>query len=113
MSTLESYRYRALDESGNKISGTEKAASVSAAHLMLLQRGLQPIDVKEHKSILKFEITKKTVTRKEIMHFSRQLSVFVEAGIPIMEALELISEETTDKLFKKRPPQHGRRAPGG
>ena len=34
------------------------------------------------------------------MHFSRQLSVFVKAGIPIMEALEVISEETTDKLLK-------------
>ena len=101
MSTLESYRYSALDESGKKVSGTEKAASASAAHLMLIQRGLQPIDVKEHKSILKFEITKKKVSRKEIMHFSRQLSVFVEAGIPIMEALELISEETTDKLLKR------------
>ena len=101
MSTLESYRYNALDESGKKVSGTEKAASVSAAHLMLIQRGLQPIDVKEHRSILKFEITKKTVKRKEIMHFSRQLSVFIEAGIPIMEALEVIAEETTDKLLKK------------
>ena len=101
MTTLESYRYSALDESGNKVSGTEKAPSASAAHLMLIQRGLQPIDVKEHKSVLKFEITKKTVSRKEIMHFSRQLSVFVEAGIPIMEALEVISEETTDKLLKK------------
>ena len=101
MTTLESYRYDALDENGNKVSGTEKAASVSAAHLMLIHRGLQPIDVKAHKSILKFEITKKTVSRKEIMHFSRQMSVFVEAGIPIMEALELISEETTDKLLKK------------
>jgi len=101
MSTMESYRYSALDEKGNKVSGTEKALSVSAAHLMLIQRGLEPIDVKEHRSILKFEITKKKVARKEIMHFSRQLSVFVEAGIPIMEALELISEETTDKLLKK------------
>ena len=99
--TMESYRYSAIDESGNKVSGTEKASSVSAAHLMLIQRGLQPIDVKEHKSILKFEITKKTVARKEIMHFSRQLSVFIEAGIPIMEALELISEETTDKLLQR------------
>jgi type IV pilus assembly protein PilC len=34
------------------------------------------------------------------MHFSRQLSVFVEAGIPIMEALEILSEETSDKLMK-------------
>jgi type IV pilus assembly protein PilC len=101
MTTLESYRYSALDESGKTISGTEKAPSASAAHLMLVQRGLQPIDVKEHKSILKFEITKKTVSRKEVMHFSRQLSVFVEAGIPIMEALEVIAEETTDKLLKR------------
>jgi type IV pilus assembly protein PilC len=101
MTTLESYRYSALDGNGNKINGTEKAESASAAHLMLIQRGLQPIDVKEHKSILKFEITKKTVSRKEVMHFSRQLSVFVEAGIPIMEALEVIAEETSDKLLKR------------
>jgi type IV pilus assembly protein PilC len=101
MSTIETYRYRALDQSGNQVTGTEKASSVSAAHLMLIQRGLDPIDVKEHKSVLQFEITKKVVSRKEIMHFSRQLSVFIEAGIPIMEALELISEETSDKILHR------------
>ncbi len=101
MTILESYRYTALDESGSKVSGTEKAPSVSAAHLALLQRGLDPIEIKEQKSVLKFEITKKTVSRKEVMHFSRQMSVFVEAGIPIMEALEVIAEETSDKLLKK------------
>jgi len=101
MTTLESYRYDALDKEGKKVSGTEKARSMSVAHMMLVERGLQPISVKEHKSVLKFEITKKTVSRKDIMHFSRQLSVFIEAGIPIMEALEVISEEATDKLLKK------------
>jgi type IV pilus assembly protein PilC len=101
MSTLEMYRYNALDEEGKKVRGKEKARSVSAAHLKLAERGLQSIDVKEHKSILKFEITKKTVSRKDIMHFSRQLSVFIEAGVPIMEALEVISEESTDKLLKQ------------
>ena len=101
MTTLESFRYSALDQNGNKVSGTEKATSVSAAHLMLLQRGLDPLEVKERRNILQFEVTKKVVKRKEIMHFSRQLSVFVEAGIPIMEALQVISEETTDKLLKK------------
>ena len=35
------------------------------------------------------------------MHFSRQLSVFVQAGIPIMEALQVIAEETTDKLLQR------------
>src|SRR5580698_8347096 len=101
MKTLESYRYTALDDTGREVSGTEHAASASAAHLALLQRGFQPIEVKERRNILQFEITRKTVARKEIMHLSRQLSVFVEAGIPIMEALEVISEETTDKLLKK------------
>jgi type IV pilus assembly protein PilC len=35
------------------------------------------------------------------MHFSRQLGVFVKAGIPIMEALEVIAEESTDKSLKR------------
>jgi type IV pilus assembly protein PilC len=94
------YRYTAVDAGGKKVHGTEKAKSVSGAHLALLQRGLEPIEIDEKKSVLKFEITKKTVKRKEVMHFSRQLSVFVEAGIPIMEALEIISEETSDKLLR-------------
>lgn len=101
MSTLEMYRYSALDGEGKKVRGKEKAPSMTAAHLKLVERGLQSIDVKEYKSILKFEITKKVVARKDIMHFSRQLSVFIEAGIPIMEALEVISEEATDKILKK------------
>src|SRR5580698_950769 len=101
MSTMETYRYTAVDEQGDKVTGSERALSASAAHLALLQRGLQPIDVKEHTSILKFEITKKKVSRKEVMHFSRQLSVFIEAGIPIMQSLDVIAEETSDKLLKR------------
>ena len=46
------------------------------------------------------------------MHFSRQLGVFVKAGIPIMEALEVIAEETTDKLLKQGPLRDDRPAAG-
>jgi len=98
---MEKYRYSAVDGAGQKVSGTEAAASRSAAHLALLERGYQTIDVSEKRTILQFEVTKKLVPRKDVMHFSRQLSVFVQAGIPIMEALEVISTETPDKLMKK------------
>ncbi len=98
---MEKYRYSAVDDSGKKISGTETAASRSAAHMALLERGYQTIEVSEKKSVLQFEVTKKLVPRKDIMHFSRQLSVFVRAGIPIMEALEVIAEETPDKLLQR------------
>jgi type IV pilus assembly protein PilC len=98
---MEKYRYNAVDTSGKKITGTEDAPSRGAAHLALMERGFQAIDVTEKKSVLQFELTKKLVPRKDVMHFSRQLSVFVRAGIPIMEALEVISAETPDKQMKK------------
>ena len=56
--------------------------SSGAAHLALLDRGYQPIEVSEKKSVLQFEITKKMVPRKDIMHFSRQLAVFVQGRRP-------------------------------
>jgi type IV pilus assembly protein PilC len=51
------------------------------------------------KSILQFELTKKKVPRKDLMHFSRQLAVFIKAGIPIIDALEAIHEEMGNKHF--------------
>lgn len=98
---MPKYRYSALDVLGLGVSGTETAHSSGAAHLALLARGFQPLTVSEKKSLLKFEITKKKVPREEVMHFSRQLGVFVKAGIPIMEALDVIAEETTEKVLKR------------
>lgn len=98
---MDKFSYNAIDESGHKVSGTAQAATLAAAHLALLERGLQSVEVKpKQRSILQFEITKKRVKRKDLMHFSRQLGVFVKAGIPIMEALEVIAEETSDKLLR-------------
>ena len=84
---LSKFRYSALDESGQAVSGVEAASSSGAAHLALVQRGFQPLEVIEKKRIGSIEVTKKKVPRKEIMHFSRQMGVFMKAGIPIMEAL--------------------------
>jgi type IV pilus assembly protein PilC len=98
---LSKFRYSALDASGKAVAGVEAASSSGAAHLALVQRGFQPLEVSEKRSIMKMEVTKKKVPRKEIMHFSRQMGVFMKAGIPIMEALEVIEAETTEKLMKK------------
>ncbi|HEV3268277.1 MAG TPA: type II secretion system F family protein [Acidimicrobiales bacterium] len=97
---LIDYHYKALDEFGKQVSGTESAASTGAAHVALLGRGLQPLEVTARKSIMKFEITQKKVPRKDLTNFTRQLAVFMRAGIPIMEALEVITEETQNKMLK-------------
>jgi type IV pilus assembly protein PilC len=95
------FSYTALATDGTSVSGVEVAPSSGAAHVALRQRGLQPINVREKRSALQFEITRRRVNRKHLMHFSRQLAVFIKAGIPILDALEVITEETSDKLFKK------------
>jgi type IV pilus assembly protein PilC len=50
---------------------------------------------------MSFEITKKMVPRQDVMNFTRQLAVFMRAGIPIMEAMEVIVEETSGKMLKR------------
>jgi len=71
------------------------------ARRALVERDLAPIEVSEKKSILQFEITREKVPRKELMHFSRQLAVFMKAGIPVLEALDVLSEEVGSKVFKR------------
>jgi len=97
---MAKYSYSAIDTSGTHVNGTESAANVGAARLQLRERGLEPFEVEEKTSILKLEITKKRVPRDEVMNFSRQLAVFVKAGIPILEALEVIAGETDNKLMR-------------
>src|ERR1039458_9534650 len=99
--TTIKYRYKALDADGKAVSGVETAGSTGAVHIALIQRGFQPLEVKEQAGLLKLEITKKKVPRKDVMNFSRQLAVFMKAGIPIMEALEVITDETQNKILKK------------
>jgi type IV pilus assembly protein PilC len=99
--SLIKFHYKALDDAGKTVSGTEMATSAGAAHVALLARGLQPSEVETKSGLMKFEITKKKVPRQDVMNFTRQLAVFMRAGVPIMEALEVIVEETQHKMLKQ------------
>jgi type IV pilus assembly protein PilC len=97
---MSRFTFRAIGIDGTIVEGIETAKTLADAHQSLHQRGLQPVEVDRKRGLLQFEITRKTVPRKEIMHFSRQLAVFVRAGIPLLDALEVISEEQDNKLFR-------------
>lgn len=95
------YKYSAINSAGETVKGVEKAFSTRSAHAALVSRGLRPIDVRPPRDLLKFELTKKMVPREDVANFSRQLAVFLRAGVPIMNALEVIVTETNGKLFHK------------
>lgn len=96
---MTKFKYTALTADGASVSGVEVGPTGGSVHLALRERGLQPVEVTEKKGALQFEITKKKVPRKDLMHFSRQMAVFIKAGIPILDALEIITGETSNKPF--------------
>jgi type IV pilus assembly protein PilC len=98
---MPTFTYTAIDVDGVEETGSHKAESLAAARSLLLAKGLHPTQVKEKRSILQLEITKEKLPRKELMHFTRQLAVFVRAGIPILEGLEVIGEEASDKVLPR------------
>ncbi len=51
--------------------------------------------------MLDLELTAEKVKKKELMHFTRQLAVFVKAGIPITDALVTIGDETEDVALRR------------
>jgi type IV pilus assembly protein PilC len=94
------YQFSAAALDGSVVSGVEKSDGVSDVRTLLLDRNLQPISIAEKKGVLQFEITKRTVKKRELMHLCRQLAVFIRSGVSVIEALLVLSEETTGKLMK-------------
>ena len=62
---------------------------------------VEPFKTSRLQSIMQFEITAKKIKRRDLMHFSRQLGVFIKAGIPMIEALETIASEVKSKFFRE------------
>jgi type IV pilus assembly protein PilC len=100
--TMTTYKYRATRTiDGGKVRGVTRGATAKGAMTVLLDQGLEVQELKEQKSVLKFEITKEKLKLANLMHFSRQLAAFVRAGVPLLEAIEVIEEETDDKTLKR------------
>ncbi|MEY2643308.1 MAG: type II secretion system F family protein [Ilumatobacteraceae bacterium] len=95
------FAYTAIDTSGTLIEGISKADTIADARASLLSQDLYPTKLAEKRGLLQFEITKEKVKKKELMHFTRQLAVFVRAGIPITSALETIGDETQDTALRR------------
>ena len=78
-----------------------KADTLGEARNHILEQNLFPVKIAEKKSAFNVELTAKKVKKKELMQVTRQLAVFVKAGIPLTEALEIIGDETTDVALQR------------
>ena len=97
---MPKFNYVAVGPDGAEVRGVEEAPTFAALGALLHDRDLRVKEAREKKSLMQMEITQKKVSRKDLMHFSRQLSAFLKASVPILDAIETIQEEMTNKLFK-------------
>jgi type IV pilus assembly protein PilC len=98
---MTTFKYTAVKPDGQRVRGNTRADTIKLAMAGLMDQSFDVVDLKESKSVLQFEITKKKLPPAEVMHFSRQLGAFVRAGVPLIEAIEVIEEEAENKVLRR------------
>src|SRR5215207_1327379 len=95
------YTYRALDKQGEIIEDKWEGSGEMAVAYELRQQGLMVIDVKEE-SVTQKDILApfKGVRLADLVVFSRQLATMINAGLPIVRALYVLSEQTENPKLK-------------
>src|SRR5918995_2792281 len=89
------YAYRALDKQGEVVQDKLEGSGEMAVAHELRQQGLMVIDVKEQKVHEKDILAPfKGIRLADLVVFSRQLATMINAGLPIVRALYILSEQT-------------------
>ncbi len=105
------YEYSALNKSGKSSAGVIDADSPVLARQKLRSSGLFPVEVKESSSASQKENTGgssasvsslfKRVKPGEVSVMTRQLSILLGAGVPLVGALEALLSQITNPLLKR------------
>ncbi len=98
MSTL-SFTFHAVDQGGKRRSGRIDATNEQSAFQMLLEQGLTPLKIRESKARLSL-LRARRVTQQEIATLTREMSVLLEANIPIGRGLLSIAEHEKNPALR-------------
>jgi type IV pilus assembly protein PilC len=96
------YQYTARNPAtGEQVKAMVEADSESAAAKLISGQGLVPIDIKLGASTTNiFAKLTNRVPAKDRVLFSRQLSTLINAGLPLLQALRSVSQQTTNKTLR-------------
>jgi type IV pilus assembly protein PilC len=92
----DTYAYKVRDRGGNLISGTLVADNEALVLQRLREQGLTPLEVGKQTRGFNIELTKKKVKLKELSVFSRQFATMINSGLPILRALSILADQTSN-----------------
>ncbi|MCX8013926.1 MAG: type II secretion system F family protein, partial [Rectinema sp.] len=95
---MPTFTYTARTRTGTKQSGTISAENRQAAQQQLRTKGLQADKLVEQGKRGGIK-TNRRVKTAELLVFTRQLSTIVSAGLPLLQGLDILAEQTEDPNF--------------
>lgn len=105
---MSQYQYEALTMTGSKQTGFVEAKDDTEARVKIRAKQLKPVQLKlvqrtnpnARQTSQGVSFFSPKVNSKELQIFTRQFSVLINAGIPIIDALKILADGTPDKLIK-------------
>src|SRR5256885_10709925 len=95
------YTYRGTNRSGSSVSGELTAASKTELQNMLRRQQITATKMSEKGKEFNLPTFGGSVNAKELAVFTRQFSVMIDAGLPLVQCLEILAGQQENKLFQK------------
>jgi type IV pilus assembly protein PilC len=98
----QTYSYRVRDRQGKIITGSLEAESEASVSQRLRQMGYFVIGIDEEKVAIgkkELHIFKPKVKGKDVTIFTRQFATMINAGLPLVKCLSILSEQTENAVL--------------
>jgi type IV pilus assembly protein PilC len=95
------YAYRGRSRTGVEVRGEKEADNKQAALAALRREQISPLAVKEKGKELSLPKLGGKVKSKELAIFTRQFSVMIDAGLPLVQCLEALGQQQENKVFQR------------
>ncbi len=100
---METFSYTAVGADGKEKKGTVIAETREDAARSLKDQGLLPMSIGKQSALdkdINFSFGKKGVKVRDLSVFCRQFSSIIKAGVNVINALSMMSEQTENKKLK-------------
>src|ERR1700737_1277307 len=95
------YTYKGTNKAGTNVSGEMSATSKSEAQNQLRRQQITTKKMSEKGKEFNMPTFGGSVKAKELAIFTRQFSVMIDAGLPLVQCLEILAGQQENKLFQK------------
>ncbi len=98
---MPDYKYQGTSRSGGSVSGTMTATNKTELAGLLKRQQITATKMTEKGKEFNMPTFGGGVNAKELAIFTRQFSVMIDAGLPLVQCLEILASQQENKFFQK------------